>query len=93
MYNNCISKLLKHMQCEVNSRMRHKMVSTEVQASSEVLQKVCTLKSRNVCSVEWRYVWTWNDGWNWIGPCWRSRKILTTSSHSSCRILIQDLFR
>lgn len=71
--------------------MKREMVSiVEVQASLEVLRKVCTLKSRNVCSVEWRYVWTWNDGWNWMGPRWQSHKILTAGLRGS-RILIQDL--
>lgn len=64
--------------------MRREMVSTvEEQASPEVSRKVCTSKSRNVCSVEWRYVWTWNDGWNWMGTRWRSYKILAVGSHDA----------
>jgi len=73
--------------------MRREMVSTvEEQASPEVSRKVCTSKSRNVCSAEWRYVWTWNDGWNWMGTRWRSYKILPAlGSRDTRRILIQDL--
>lgn len=37
------------------------------------------------------YVWTWNDGQNWMGPRWRSHEILADREiPDGRRILIQN---